>query len=120
MRVHLFLVAAIGLALASCIAMPGDSVGGDRPPIAYPLFGSSDSVDTYPMLEDPEAEFEEASEEIWATSQADADSRCQKMAENRTKEGGTLVTVQGKAEQRTSRPSSTGSYKFVCRFRVEL
>jgi hypothetical protein len=72
------------------------------------------------MLEDPEAEFDEESEEIWATSQADADSKCQKMAKNRTKEGGTLVTVQGKAEQKTSRPSSTGSYKFVCRFRVEL
>lgn len=65
-----------------------------------------------PMLQDPEAESVETSEEVWADNEADAAQKCQQIAEIRTREGRTVVTVQ-------DRPQLVFKGRFVCSFRGE-
>lgn len=118
-----FILLAIPFVLAGCApAMPGDSVGDSaRPPMVpyVPDFGHAPSAEQQ-MLEDPEAEVEESSFEVWASSQEEADRKCQAVADNWTEKGGTVVTVQGKAQQQTTRRSSNGQYKFTCTLRSEV
>jgi hypothetical protein len=71
------------------------------------------------MLENPDAEVVETSEEVWATDEAEATRKCEQIATTRTQEGGTLVTVQGRPQQVTRTPSKNGTFKFVCRLRSE-
>ncbi|MBW4581804.1 MAG: hypothetical protein KME42_19730 [Tildeniella nuda ZEHNDER 1965/U140] len=63
------------------------------------------------MLEDPDAETVNDSEEVWATTQEEAERRCAEIAAQRTNQGGTLVTVQG--------VSRVSSKRFFCQFRAE-
>lgn len=77
------------------------------------------------MLQDPEAKSEEWSDEIWASSQEEADRACQLKADMATEEGKTVVTVQGKAQMlirpkpgKGGKPGTDG--KFTCRFRSEV
>ena len=83
------------------------------------------SAQTMPMLQDPEAESEEWSDEVWANSQEEADQACQAKADMATEEGRSVVTVIGKAQMRVSPKPAKGnksgtSGKFVCRFRSEV
>lgn len=65
------------------------------------------------MLEDPEAESEEWSQEVWADSEEQAVRICQTIADNATKRSRTVVTVLGL-------PQKLGQgRKYVCRFRGE-
>lgn len=89
--------------------------GGGAPAPAQPAPGYSNGQPLAPgvhkMLEDPEAEAVNDSEEVWATTQEDAERRCEEIAAQRTSQGGTLVTVQG--------VSRVNSKKFFCQFRAE-
>jgi hypothetical protein len=64
------------------------------------------------MLENPDAETVQTSEEVWANSEGEAMEKCQKIAESRTREGRTLVTVQGI-------PQKVFKGRYVCTFRGE-
>jgi hypothetical protein len=75
--------------------------------------------DVYAMMENPDAEINTSAEEVWATSEEEAQAKCQRLAQRMTKEGGTLVTVQGKPQKVTVRPSKHGNYKYVCQLRSE-
>lgn len=77
------------------------------------------------MLQDPEAESEEWSDEVWASNQDDADRKCQEMADNATRRGGKVVTTLGKAQMVISpKPSTKGKSstdgKFACQFKSEV
>jgi hypothetical protein len=77
------------------------------------------------MLENPDAESEEWTDEVWAANQDAADRACQDKADAASREGGTVVTVQGNAQMVISpRPGKGGKSgtngKFVCRFRSEV
>ena len=71
------------------------------------------------MLEDPDAQVVETSEEVWATDEAEATRKYEQIANTRTQEGGTLVTTQGRPQQITRTSSKNGTFKFVCRLRSE-
>jgi len=71
------------------------------------------------MMEDPEAEVHYEYAEVWATSAAEAASKCATIAENRTREGGSLVSVEGSPTQVTQRPTKEGKYFYRCRLRAE-
>lgn len=115
----LTIVGVCCLSLLSC-AMPGDSIGNDRPwmPVPAPPIAPPISSD-FPMMEDPEAEVTESMVEVWAKDAAEAAKKCQQIADNWTAEGGSLVTVQGNPRKATSRPTKNGEYKYVCTLRGE-
>lgn len=66
------------------------------------------------MLNDPEAQSEEWSQEIFADNEAQALRKCELIAQQATEEGGTVVTVLGKP-QRQGR-----TRKWICYFRSEV
>jgi hypothetical protein len=78
-----------------------------------------------PMLQDPDAQSEEWSDEVWARDQEEADRKCQWMADNATQKGGKVVVIQGKAQMVTKpKPATKGKPAvdglFVCQFRSEV
>jgi hypothetical protein len=78
-----------------------------------------------PMLQDPDAQSEEWSDEVWARDQEEADRKCQWMADNATQKGGKVVVTQGAAQMVTKpKPATKGKPAvdglFVCQFRSEV
>jgi hypothetical protein len=67
------------------------------------------------MLEDPDAEhISEESEEVCAQSEAEAEQKCQWLAQSRTDKN-TLVTVMGHPQKLNQKGS-----RWCCRFGVEV
>lgn len=71
-----------------------------------------------PMIDNPDAEVEYDSEEIWADDEYTAQRECERLAQSRS-DRSVIVTVEGKPQKVTKKPSKTGSFRFVCRFRIE-
>jgi hypothetical protein len=67
------------------------------------------------MLDDPDAQIEEWTEEVFADTLAEAERQCDYIAKTTAEDGKTLVTLTGKPQRkgRTSR-------KWVCYFRSEI
>lgn len=122
---------AIALILQSCVGSEGESYplfpvpssGSYSAPsrtIPQPKPTASPLIPPYQkMLENPDAEVFHEDVEVWAADENEAAKKCQTIAESRTREGGTLVTVEGKPQKLTSRPSKYGAYRFNCRLRAE-
>lgn len=66
------------------------------------------------MLDDPESQSEEWSQEIFAENEAQALRKCELIAQQATEEGGTVVTVLGKPQQKGQ------TRKWICCFRSEV
>ncbi len=64
------------------------------------------------MIDDPEGQAEEWTQEVFADSEEEADRKCQTIAANATEEGRTVVIVLGN-------PQKVGRRKYICRFRGE-
>ncbi len=99
--------------LSSCMAMPGDSVYEQRPPMVPYVPDVGQHTDTMPMLLDPEAENEEWTEEVFAPDLATAQNRCQNIANK----GGLTEVIN--VTQATKTLNRQGNYKFVCWFKSE-
>jgi hypothetical protein len=67
------------------------------------------------MLDDPESQAEEWTQEVTANDETDATRRCERIALNATEKSGKLVTLLGKPQ----RKSKSGT-KWVCFFRGEV
>ena len=67
------------------------------------------------MLDDPEAQAEERTQEVTAIDETDATRRCEWIALNATEKSGKLVRLLGQPQ----RKSKSGT-KWVCFFRGEL
>lgn len=132
MRRTLFLASvAIALSLQACTSpdgepyglFPAPSNGGYSEPIRPINPPSATPPPLVPphhkMLENPDAEVFYEDVEVWATDEHEAAEKCRTIAESRTREGGTLVTVEGRPQRLTSKPSKYGSYRFNCRLRAE-
>ena len=105
------------------VSVPPLPAAGNSAPVSRPVSPAQKPlapVRPMPMIENPDAETEEDTQEVWATNEAEAAAKCEQIAQNRTQEGGTLVTVQGKPQRMTMNPSRNGTYRFTCRFRIEL
>jgi hypothetical protein len=124
---------AIALTLSGCVgasdgvryAVPAGAGGYNAPaqpnyapaaPMAPPYVPPTN----HQMMEDPEAQTEETPLEVWAANENEAARKCQQAAESWTSEGGTVVTVQGRPQQKTSNPSPDGKFLFICRLRSEV
>jgi hypothetical protein len=72
-------------------------------------------VKPLPMMENPDAaNISEEVEEVWADSEAEAQKKCNYLAQGRTSKDA-LVTVTGRPQKLNQKGS-----KWVCRFRVEV
>lgn len=71
-----------------------------------------------PMIDNPDAEVEHDSEEVWATDEYDAQAKCEQIAQNRSGRSA-IVSVEGKPQKLTKRPSKSGNYRFLCRLKIE-
>lgn len=67
------------------------------------------------MLDDPEAQFEEWTQEVIANDEADATRRCERIALNATEKSGKLVRLLGEPQRR-----SKSGRRWVCFFRGEV
>jgi hypothetical protein len=102
-----------------------DGYGNPAPELQRNQPAQEQPSQTIPMLENPDAESEEWSDEVWAANQEAADRACQDKADTMSQEGGTVITVQGKAQMvispkpgKRGKPGTDGRY--VCRFRSEV
>lgn len=122
---------AIALIFQGCIGSEGESYpllpvpssgGYSAPirPIQRPQPAASPLIPPHhKMLENPDADVFYEDVEVWAADENEAAEKCRTIAESRTREGGTLVTVEGRPQQLNSRPSRYGQYRFNCRLRAE-
>lgn len=135
----LFIAISLSGLMASCVGMPGDSMGGGDfrlPPVPVPVGGgyappaapaqpvpmvpplgaAGNEVTapdpTMPMLEDPEADYEEFPEWVMAMSKSIATRRCQELAERYTQSGGTPVILLSVVQENSSR--------WRCNFKSEV
>lgn len=77
-----------------------------------------------PMMQDPEAEAEEWTEEVWADNEAQAMRKCQAIAEGVTSSGSVTVVVgqpQALLRPKLDRDGKvTRSGRYVCRLKSEM
>ncbi|MBV8886106.1 MAG: hypothetical protein JO235_19225 [Chroococcidiopsidaceae cyanobacterium CP_BM_RX_35] len=64
--------------------------------------------------DDPEVQSEEWSQEVFADNEAQALQKCELIAQEATDEGGTVVIVLGKPQQKGQ------TRKWICYFRSEV
>lgn len=96
--------------------------GGDAAPVREPvqpvqpdLPGTAASK----MLQDPDAQKQEWTEDLWAANQTTAENRCQEIANRESQKGNPTVQL-GKPTQVYQNPSKYGDYLFRCRFQTEV
>lgn len=66
------------------------------------------------MLDDPEAQYEEWSQQVFADNEAQALRKCELIAREVTEEGATVVVVLGKPQRQGQ------TRKWICYFRSEV
>jgi hypothetical protein len=98
--------------------------GGSAPAPARPAPGYNGqplapSADSLPMLQDPDAQKQEWTEDLWASNQDTAESRCQEIADRESAKGNPTVQL-GRPFQVYQKPSKYGDYLFKCQFSTEV
>lgn len=71
------------------------------------------------MLQDPEAQKQEWTADVWAANQVTAENLCSEMADRESQKGNPTVQL-GRPTQVYQTPSRYGDYLFRCRFQTEI
>jgi hypothetical protein len=94
----------------------GGSYSAPRRPVQTPMAPPA-TTNHHPIIDNPDAEKEYISEEVYAADEWEAQQKCENLARSRT-DRTAIVRMKG-VRCLTKQPYKNGNYKFECQLEIE-